>query len=66
LELDINDGAMNFRANKIELKKLTTELDFPKKAKGKKIKEKDYINILRKHFDEKRKMEQPPFYGIRY
>ena len=66
LEVNINDGAIVFTADKIEEKKLTTELDFPKKIKGKKIKEKDYEDILRKFFAEKRKMEEPPFWGIRY
>ena len=66
LEVNINDGALIITADKIEEKKLTTELDFPKKTKGKKIKEKDYVAILRKHIAEKRKMEQPAFYSIRY
>ncbi len=66
LEVDINNGAMVITADKIELKKLTTELDFPKKAKGKKIKEKDYVAILKKHIAEKRKLGEPPFYNIRY
>ena len=66
LEVDINDGALLITADKIEKKKLTTELDLPKKIKGKKIKEIDYVGILRKHFEETRKAEQPPFWSIRY
>lgn len=66
LEIDINDGAMVITADKIELKPLTTELDPPKKAKGKKIDEAKYYAILKKHFDERRKAEEPPFWGIRY
>ena len=66
LEVNINNGAEVITADKIELKKLTTELDFPKKAKGKKIKEKDYIGILRKQIVENRKQEQPVFSGLRY
>lgn len=66
LEVDINDGAMVITADKIEKKKLTTELNLPKKIKGKKIKENDYVSILRKHFAETRKAEQPPFWSIRY
>jgi len=66
LEVDINNGALVITADKIEQKKLTTELDLPKKIKGKKIKESDYIGILRKNFDEKRKAEQPPFWSMRY
>lgn len=66
LEVDVNDGAMIITADKIELKKLTTELDFPKKAKGKKIKEKDYIAILRKQIEENRKNSQPLFKDLKY
>jgi GLPGLI family protein len=66
LEVNINDGAEVITADKIEQKKLTSELDFPKKIKGKKIKEVEYVGLLRKYFAEKRKMEQPPFWNIRY
>ena len=66
LEVDINDGAFVITADKINLKKLTTELDFPKKVKGKKIKEKDYIEISRKQIVENRKQQQPLFKDLRY
>src|ERR1035437_1025154 len=66
LEVDINDGALVITADRINLKKLTTELDFPKKAKGKKIKEKDYIEILRKQIIENQKQQQPLFKDLRY
>jgi GLPGLI family protein len=66
LEVDINDGALVITADKIELKKLTTELDFPKKVKGKKIKEKDYFEILRKKIAENRNNHDPLFNGLRY
>ena len=66
LEVDVNNGALVITADKIEKKKLTTELDLPKKIKGKKIKEIDYVNILKKHFEDSRKAEQPPFWSIRY
>jgi GLPGLI family protein len=66
LEVNLNDGAMIITADKIEPKKFTTELEFPKKVRGKKIKENDYFEILRKYFAEKRKAEQPPFWNIRY
>jgi len=66
LEVDVNDGAMVIRAEKIELKKLTTELDYPKKAKGKKISEKGYIALLKKKIDENREQEKPLFDGMRY
>lgn len=57
LEIDINDGAKIITAEKIELKPLTNELNFPKKAKGKKIKEKDYIEIQIKQFAKNKKEE---------
>lgn len=66
LEVDVNDGAMVITADKIEPKKLTTELDFPKKAKGKKISEKGYIALLKKKIDENREQEKPLFDGLRY
>ncbi len=66
LEADVNDGGMLIVADKIELKKLTAELSPPKKVKGKKISEADYTAVLRKHMEEKRKAEEPPFWGIRY
>jgi GLPGLI family protein len=66
LEIDINDGAMLLTADKIDLKKLTVELDLPKKIKSKKIKNADYQDLVKKHFAEKRKEESFPFWGIRY
>ena len=66
LEVDVNDGGMIVSADKIDLKKLSNELDMPKKLKGKKVKEADYIATLKKHMEEKRKAEEPPFWGIRY
>lgn len=66
LEADVNDGGMVITADKIEMKKLTSELDLPKKIKGKKIKDADYSKMLKKHVEEKRKAEEPPFWGIRY
>jgi|GEM_PF-178526 len=66
LEVNINNGATVMTADKIELKKLTTELTLPKKIKGKKIKEVDFDNILKKEFAERRKAEQPFFMNVRY
>jgi GLPGLI family protein len=66
LEIDINDGAMIMSADKIELKKLTTELDLPKKIKSKKIKYAEYKDLETKFILEKRKEESFPFWGIRY
>jgi GLPGLI family protein len=66
LEVEVNDGAMVITADKIEIKTLTTEMDLPKKIKGKHILEKDYFQILKKHMEERKKDEEPPFWGIRY
>ena len=66
LEIDINDGAMIMSADKIELKKLTTELDLPKKIKSKKVKFAEYHDLETKFILEKRKEESFPFWGIRY
>ena len=66
LEVDINDGAMVMTANRIDLKKLTTELDLPKKIKSKKIKDAAYQTLVRDFILEKRKEESFPFWGIRY
>ena len=66
LEIDINDGAMLITANKIDVKKLTTELETPKKLKGKRIKKADFDVLIKKHIVEKTKEEQPWFWGIRY
>ena len=66
LELSINDGAVTIEATKITNKKLTTELDLPKKMKGKKVNELTYQDILRKFIQEKIKEERNPFWTIRY
>jgi GLPGLI family protein len=66
LALDINDGAVTVEASRIESKKLTTELDLPKKQKGKKINEIAYQEMLRKFIQEKIKEERNPFWIIRY
>lgn len=66
LALDINDGAVTVEASRIESKKLTTELDLPKKQKGKKINDAAYQEILRKFIQEKIKEERNPFWIIRY
>ena len=66
LEVDINDGAMTMTADRIDLKKLTTEMDLPKKIKNKKIKNAEYQELVKKFILEKRKEESFPFWGIRY
>ena len=66
LEAEINDGACVLTADKIELKKLTTEMDLPKKMKGKKVTEAQYLDVIREHIAEKKKNEEPWFWGLRY
>jgi GLPGLI family protein len=66
LEVDVNDGGMLIVADKIEMRKLTTELDLPKKLKGKRINEAKYREIIKEHVDTKKKAEEPPFWGMRY
>ncbi|MBK8922294.1 MAG: GLPGLI family protein [Saprospirales bacterium] len=66
LEADINDGALTITADRIQLKKLAGELDLPKKIKGKRMKEADYLALLKKHIQEKRKSEEPWFWAVRY
>ncbi|NVO19455.1 MAG: GLPGLI family protein [Bacteroidetes bacterium] len=66
LEVEINDGALLITADKIEMKTLTTEMVLPKKIKGKHIHEQDYFQVLKRHMDDRKKDEQPPFWGIRY
>ncbi|MDZ7896915.1 MAG: GLPGLI family protein [Arcicella sp.] len=66
LELNINDGAVIIEATKIEPLKITTQMDLPKKLKGKKVNELAYQDILRKFIQEKIKEERNPFWIIRY
>lgn len=66
LEADVNNGAMLLTANRIEAKALTTELNLPKKQKGKKVDETEYRKALKKSIDEHVKAEQPFFWDLRY
>ncbi len=66
LEVDVNNGGMIIVADKIEMKKLDKELEMPKKIKGKKVTEAEYTAMIRKHIQERRKAEEPPFWGMRY
>ncbi|MCC7466555.1 MAG: hypothetical protein IT261_09810, partial [Saprospiraceae bacterium] len=58
--------AMVVSANRIESKKLTTELNAQKKAKGKKSTEAEYQKALHKRIQESVKEEEPYFWNIRY
>lgn len=66
LEVDINNGARVITADRITLKPLAGELKLPRKVKGKHIHEDDYRALLKKYFNERRKAEEMPFWGIRY
>lgn len=66
LEVEVNDGALVISADKIEPKKLGAELDLPKKIKGKKVTEAEYRRLLIDYMQEKRRMEQPWNWGLRY
>jgi GLPGLI family protein len=66
LELDYNDGAMVVSADKIDVKKLTTELQTPAKLKGKKVNQTFINNMVIKHIKEKTEAEDPWFWGISY
>ncbi|MCB0531805.1 MAG: GLPGLI family protein [Lewinellaceae bacterium] len=66
LEADINDGALLITADRIQLKKLTNELDKPKKVKGKHITEAEYREKTDELIKEKRKAEEAWFWALRY
>ena len=52
LEVDVNKVAMVITADKIEMKKMTKEMELPKKFKGKKITEAEYQDVLKKYIKE--------------
>jgi GLPGLI family protein len=66
LQLNVNDGALLVEAISITTQKLTTELNFPPKIKGKKITEATYTDIINKWMKEKIKAEEYPYWGIPY
>jgi len=67
LEIDINNGAMIASADKITFSPVTAEqLALPTKPKGKSIKEAEYQTLYAKHIEDKRKNEDPWFWGVRY
>ena len=66
LEVDVNNGGMTVSADRITMHRITKELEHPKKGKSKKVKEAAYTDVLKKHMAEKRKAEEPAFWGIRY
>lgn len=66
LELDVNDGGMHIEATNVSFKKLTNEMDFPKKLKVKKITEDAYQTLITSHINDRIKAEEPLFWGIPY
>lgn len=66
LEVDINKGAMNYTAEKIEDIDLGTAFIKPKKIKGKKINFEQLNALFKKSIEDKTKMEQPWFWEIPY
>lgn len=66
LEVDINKGAMNYTAEKIEDIDLGTAFIKPKKIKGKKINFVQLNALFKKSIEDKTKMEQPWFWEIPY
>ena len=66
LEADIDDGAMTLTADRIQIKKLEKEMELPRKIKGKRITEAEYRSKIKAHIDQKRKAEEPWFWGLRY
>ena len=66
LEVDVNNGGMIVSADRITMHRITKELEQSKKGKPKKAKEADYTALLKRHIEEKRKAEEPAFWGIRY
>ena len=65
LEVNVNNGAKIMTADKIELKTLTTEMDIPKKQKGKQVNNLAYLAVIKKFLDDRRKLEEFPW-GIPY
>lgn len=66
LEVDLNNGGMIITADRITLHRIGKELDHPKKIKGKKVKEAQYMQALRQHMKDRREAEEPYFWGMRY
>jgi GLPGLI family protein len=66
LELDINKGAMNYVAEKIEDIDINTAFTKPKKIKGKKINLVQLNELYKKSIEDKTKMEQPWFWEVPY
>lgn len=66
LEADFNNGALTLTADKFTIAPRTNQFDLPKKQKGKKVTEAEFQKVVKDHIAEKRKSEEPWFWGIRY
>ena len=66
LEVDINDGAMILTAERIESIADPKVFEIPNKIKGKEITLTEFNKTLKDYIDEKRKVEQPWFFGVPY
>lgn len=71
LGVEINNGAMEIMAQKIDTIPLTDQLTMPsrfdgRKIKGRKITETEYQKHLATYMTEKRQAMQFPYWGIRY
>lgn len=67
LELDYNEGALVISASSVEFRAVKPEeLNLPVKLKGKVIKNAEFREMIRTHIETFTKMENYPFWGVRY
>lgn len=64
LEVDIAHGGTIISADSIQIKNIDKEIALPAKLKGKNITQTKYSEMLKKHIAERRKLEEPWFWGI--
>ncbi len=66
LEVNINDGALVISAEEIKLMPVDGKLEKPSFRRLRTIDEASYRELVYRHYQQKRKLEEPAFYGIRY
>lgn len=66
LEIDINNQALLITAESITIEDMSEKINPPKYKKVRKITNLQFLEIIRKHIEEKKKEEEPWFYGLRY
>lgn len=66
MEVDVNDGELIITALKVEKKAITTELDMPKKLKGKKVTNDAYMKMIKDYINDSIKSRRNPYWNIRY